>query len=476
VKSSDGVVKVTVTRGGGSSGAATVSYVTANGSAVSGVDYTQKSGSLSWNDGETDAKSFSVPITGASSSSGATNKTFSVALSQVSGGTLGTPSAATVTIAPSSDASGSSLSVSVSGNHLVDGSGKTVQLRGVSVSALEFIPVQGWSAANPWGAQTGDATPNWNTIKTWKVNTVRIPLNEASWLGYQCSDASGAMRDPDPGHNYQATVKAAVSDATAAGLYVILDLHWTAPGTFCPLAQNPMADADNSIAFWTSLAGTFKSYPNVLFELFNEPFLFWMTSGADPWKVLRDGGTFTQYVTGSNSVYTASHTWQSAGMQQMLDAIRATGATNVVLVGAPTWSQDLSQWVTYKPTDALNQLAAVWHAYPDSGIVGAVAAALPKLGAVAFTWAGSVLSAGVPLVITETGDHNASGTAGAPFVSTLLPWADKAGASYLGWTWDVWGDNDNVLIKDKGGTPSDGFGVYFQQHLACLADGNTSCP
>jgi hypothetical protein len=365
--------------------------------------------------------------------------------------------------------------VKVAGNHLVDGAGATLQLRGVNVSGLEFIPVQGWSPSNPWGGQTGDPTPNWNTIKTWKVNSVRIPLNEASWLGYQCADATGATRDPDPGHNYQATVKAAVADATAAGLYVILDLHWTAPGNFCPLAQNPMADADHSLNFWTSLAGTFKAYPNVLFELFNEPFFYWLGTGADAWTVLRDGGTFTQYVTGSSSQYTTSYTWHSAGMQQMLDAVRATGAANVVLVGAPTWSQDLSQWVAYKPTDPLNQIAAVWHAYPDSGVVGSSGASIPKLGTDAYTWGSNVLSAGIPLVLTETGDHNAAGTVGAPFVSKVLPWADRMGASYLGWTWDVWGNGDNVLIKDKAGTPTDGYGVYFQQHLVCVANGTGTC-
>jgi endoglucanase len=364
----------------------------------------------------------------------------------------------------------------VSGNHLVDGAGNTVQLRGVSVSGLEFIAAQGWSPANPWGGQTGDATPNWNTIKSWKVNTVRIPLNEASWLDYQCTDATGATRDPDPGHNYQSTVKTAVTQATAAGLYVILDLHWTAPGKFCPLAQNPMADADHSIDFWKSLAATFKDSSNVLFELFNEPFFYWMTSGSDPWTVLRDGGTFTQYVTGSASQYTANYTWQSAGMQQMLDAVRGTGATNVVLVGAPSWSQDLSEWVSFKPTDPLSQVAAVWHAYPESGVVGSAEASVPKLGTDAYTWGDNVLKAGIPLVLTETGDHNASGTVGAPFVSKVVPWADQVGASYLGWSWDVWGDTDNVLIKDAAGTPTDGYGVYFQKHLLCVASGTTSCP
>jgi len=358
---------------------------------------------------------------------------------------------------------------------LVDSSGKPVQLRGVNLSGLEFVAVQGWSPGNPWGGQTGDATPNWNAIKTWKVNSVRIPLNEASWLGYSCTDADGKTRDPDPGDNYQATAKSAVREATAAGLYVILDLHWSAPGKFCPLAQNPMADADHSIEFWKSVATTFKDYPNVLFELFNEPFFFWMVSGAEPWKVLRDGGTFTQYVTGSATRHTAQHTWQSAGMQQMLDAVRATGATNVVLVGAPSWSQDLSKWITYKPDDPLNQLAAAWHAYPESGKVGSAEASVPKLGTQAYSWAQSVLDAGIAVVITETGDHNAPGTTDAPFVSKLLPWAEKSGASYLGWTWNLWNHHDNVLIKDKAGTPTDGYGVYFRQHLLCLDHPTPPC-
>jgi len=162
-------------------------------------------------------------------------------------------------------------------------------------------------------------------------------------------------------------------------------------------------------------------------------------------------------------------------MQQMVDTIRATGATNVVLAGAPSWSQDLSQWVTWQPTDPLNQLAAVWHAYPDSGVVGSEGASRPKFGNDAWGWSQSVLDAGVPLVITETGDHNSPGSTSSPFVSKVLPWADKNGASYLGWAWDVWQNNDNVLIKDKSGTPTDGYGAYFHKHLLCVDGGSTTC-
>lgn len=363
----------------------------------------------------------------------------------------------------------------VSGNHFIDGQGRTLQLRGVNVSGLELVAVQGWSPSNPWAAMTGDSSPNWNAMKSWKINAVRIPLNEASWLGYRCADAFGKLRDPDPGHNYHATVRTTVDDATSAGLYVILDLHWTAPKNFCPLTQNPMADADNSIKFWTQIATQFKNQPNVAFELFNEPFFFWMRWGEKDWRVLRDGGEFTSYASGEGSRYQISYDWESAGMQQMLDAVRATGATNVVLIGAPSWCQDLSHWVEYKPNDPIRQIAAVWHAYPNSSTVGDPKAAEPKFGTVAYQWVQGVLNSGYPVAITEFGDHNAPGTRSAPFVSRLLPWADKVGASYLGWTWDVWQEHDNVLITDKNGTPSNGYGEYVKAHYICLARGNANC-
>jgi hypothetical protein len=327
-----------------------------------------------------------------------------------------------------------------------------------NVSGLEFVAVQGWDAADPWGG----GAPNFGAIKTWKSNTVRLPLNEASWLGYTCVDGTGASRNPDPGGNYKATVQKAVSEATAAGLYVILDLHWTAPKNFCPLAQNPMADTDNSLSFWTSIATTFKRFPNVLFEMFNEPYLYWITGSETDWAVLMQGGTETQYVTGNGAAYTANYTWHVAGMQQML-------------IAGVTWAQDLSHWVANAPKDPLKQIAAVWHAYPDSGTVGDPKAALPKFGSVAYTYTQSVITAGYPVLITEFGDHNVAGTLSSPFVSNLLPWADAHGASYTGWSWNAWGDHDNILIKDDTGTPSDGYGVYTKAHYLCAITGSSNC-
>ena len=369
-----------------------------------------------------------------------------------------------------------SLKVSVSGDHFVDATGKTLQLRGANVSGLEFVAVQGWDPANPWGGQAGPTTPNFTAMKSWDINVVRLPLNEASWLGYTCVDATGASRDPDPGHNYQATVIQAVADATAAGLYVIIDLHWTAPKNFCPLAQNPMADADNSLNFWKSVATQFKGNANVMFELFNEPYVYWLATPNTEWQTEMQGGSITQYVTGASSPYQVAYTWKVASMQDMLNTVRATGATNPVLVAGVNWAGDLSEWLANKPTDSLHQIAAVWHAYPAYGTTfGTTAYTLPGGGATSYANAQSIISAGIPVIITESGDQDTAGTLGAPFESKLLPWADKAGASYLGWAWDVWQDASDVLIKDASGTPTDGYGTYFKQHLNCVATGSVTC-
>jgi endoglucanase len=334
-----------------------------------------------------------------------------------------------------------------------------VQLRGVNISALEFVAIgaPSWANRNPWGAQTGDPTPNWQAIKAWKANAVRLPLNEASWLGYSCVDRHGNSVNPDPWGNYQATIKQAVSEAVAAGLYVIVDLHWTAPSNLCPLSQDQLPDADHSIAFWTSLANTFKHNPAVIFDLFNEPYGASNDSPSD-WRMLRDGGPLS--VFSSDSGHSVLHVnWQAVGMQTLVNTVRATGATNIVMVAGLGGASDIANWLSYRPSDPLNQLALSWHAY--SGINTKDA-----------SYAAAVIAAGVPVIIGETGDKSANGTVSAPVISQVTSWADQNGASVLAWAWDRWNDSNgnpgtqNLLIKDAAGTPTDGEGVTFKAWLA----------
>ncbi len=475
-----GSVSVSVDRSGGSSGAVSVAYATANGTAAAGTNYTSTTGTLSWAAGDTSAKSILVPV--ASSPSFTGSKTFTVTLSAPTGGAnLGSVSTATVNITGGTTAvtTPSNLSVRVQGNHLIDAQGNPLQLRGVNLSGLEFVAVQGWSAQDPWGGQT----PNWSAIKAWKANVVRIPLNEDSWLGIDCIDTkSGAARSADPGKNYQATVSKAVDDATAQGFYVILDLHWVAPGKYCAMMQLPMADADNSLNFWTSVANTYKSHANVMFELFNEPFItgdpHFTAEGNSTigWEYLELGLGGASF-TGFNDTDTAGgwddvkFNWQGASYQAMINAVRATGATNVVIAGSLDWSQDLSGWLVNHANDPLHQLAASWHAYPTFGAAfGSAAETQPNHSPQVWTEAQGILDGGFPILVTEIGENCAAGTTSSPEVKNVTTWADARVVSVLGWTWDVWSSPgatqcEAVLILDSKGTPTPGFGQYFHDWM-----------
>jgi hypothetical protein len=376
------------------------------------------------------------------------------------------------------------LVVKVSGNHLVDGTGAVLQMRGVDVSGLEFVPIQDTSG-NPdyWGGQT----PNMKAIKAWHTTAIRVPLNEQSYLDQTCYQAGANGAKPvgqraDPLSKYRAVVKSIVDEATGLGMYVILDMHKNAPPAVLPggaapvqicsisSMQQEMADSPNSVPFWTAVANDYKTYPNVIFDLFNEPHLDnfnppagtfdYATAG---WKILRDGGA-GRIIYGNNQ--TLQQPWTSAGMQSMVDAVRATGATNVVMVSGLSWAQDLSRWLKYVPTDPLKQLALSWHAYPMFGkAFGTPEYNQPGLGSQAYQWAESILSAGYPIIVGETGDQSAAGTKQSPFLAILLPWADAHSVSVIGWGWNAWGMPSANLIKDPSGTPTDGYGQAFRDWM-----------
>lgn len=387
------------------------------------------------------------------------------------------------------------LAIHVDGNRLRNDSGDVVQLRGVGLMGMEYTAVGGWNPGNPFPTVVEST---WMALRNWRINAIRISLNETSYLGLKCVapftgpayDKPGIIIDADPGHNYKAKLKEVINRATQEGLYIILDLHTTAPDdalnsvdsitTQCATDYNPLPDKDHSIDLWREVATAYKVYPNVMFELFNNPYIdqwkYFKGNNLDAWKALRDGTLVNSYLPLWPTK--KSHLWKSAGMQEIVDAVRSTGARNVILTGGISRSSDLEHWVTYKTKDPINQIAAAWHAFPSKNTKWGDKC-YPHPGDWcddrAYTHAANITASGFPVIVSEFGDKNASGTIGAPFATKLLPQLDTMGISYLGWSFTVSGWPDNRLISDNDGTPSDGYGQYVQAHYLCRSTNSDSC-
>jgi hypothetical protein len=315
------------------------------------------------------------------------------------------------------------LSIGVSGNHLIDGSGQTIRLLGVNRSGTEYACIQGWGIFDGPNDATSVAA-----MAAWHINAVRIPLNEDCWL-----DING-VNPAYAGANYRAAIQSYVTLLHQYGLYAILDLHWNAAGTAQATGQQVMPDADHSPAFWSSVASLYKGDPAVLFDLYNEPHdISWSC-----WL---------------NGCSVGSPAWTTAGMQSLVDAVRATGATQPIMVGGLAWSNDLSGWLANKPADAANALVVSFHNYNfnacDPSCWNAIVAPL----------AGQV-----PVVTGELGENDCA----HGYIDQYMTWADAHGISYLGWTWDTWDcANGPALISNYDGTPT-AFGIGFRDHLASL--------
>ena len=292
--------------------------------------------------------------------------------------------------------------VRVQGNRLVDQAGREVVLRGVSHSGSEYTCVHGKGVFE--GTMDSSFVAG---LKSWKnLNAVRLPLNEDCWLGINGVGSGG--------DTYQDAYMKAVELLTSANIAVLADLHWTAPGTSKATGQQQLPDRDHAPKMWSEVATAFRNNPLVIFELFNEPFLGNSDAKAKDW------------ICWANGTQCSGIHFQPAGQAELLQSVRATGASNVVLMGGMAWSNDLSHWLEYAPymRDPIHQSAAVWHSYANN--------ACNRQSC----WDRTIKSVAdhVPVVVTEMGH-------GISWAQGLMKWIEIQGGtiSYLPWTWNTWG-------------------------------------
>jgi hypothetical protein len=347
---------------------------------------------------------------------------------------------ALVTVPAATALAGTLAPLSTTGNDIVR-LGRPFNFYGVNRDTLE------WGNAN-WGGCGGDGhftATDFAHIAAWHATAVRIPLSEADWLGRRCAAV-----------NYPALVDAAVAAANAQGLYAILDLHWSDVNGLAPCdlgcftGEQPMPDAD-SVRFWTQVAARYANRPGVIFDLYNEPH-------DVPWSCWRSGGcTVASSTPGAGS--TTSVRYTAVGMQTLLDAVRHTGATNLVLAAGLDWAYDLSGVVHGYALSATNvaydsHIYTHWHSTTAdwNRHVGIVAQSQP-------------------VTVTELGSTDCSATVTAPLLRYLsAPMGIAADRiSWAVWSWNSPGScSQPSLIADWRGTPVGGQGSLIHATMASL--------
>ena len=314
--------------------------------------------------------------------------------------------------------------LAVRGTRIVDGAGKPLTLVGATDYSLEFTC-------------SGDGHftfSDFQAMRTWGMNTVRITLSSAFWR-----DLDGSCPD------YANTVTAAVANAESAGLYVILTLQWDAPFSLpqdatSGGAQCPLPDATYDVRFWQDIAEIYQDDPRVIFDLFSEP------HDVD-WTEWEMGGL----ITSTCALYSIPRTYQAIGMPELASKVREIAPTNLIILSGAGWGYDLSGIEASGPAPLHNVLYGT-HPFNHSGGSQQASDWPRAFGATAAT---------LPVIATEFGAYDCQ----TGYIGQEIDYFKQLHMSFIAWAWTTGSCAVPSLLSSWSGTPSSPYGVYIQQQM-----------
>lgn len=259
--------------------------------------------------------------------------------------------------------------------------GKPTQLRGMSMF---------WSQ---WG--DGSKFYNEGTISTlvddWKINIIRAAM------GISTDDTDGYIHHPEVEKN---KIKTIVDAAIDKGIYVIIDWH----------SHHAEDELEEAKIFFAEMAQLYGNYPNVIYELYNEPLnVTW-------------GGVIKPYC------------------EAVIDTIRVHDPDNLIICGTRNWSQGVEEVATNMIVDT--NVAYTLHYYASThtqSLRDKSQRAIDK---------------GVPIFVTEYGTCEASGN-GVIDVNETRLWWDFLAKNDIGWcNWSVSNKNEaaSALVPGSSST------------------------
>lgn len=177
--------------------------------------------------------------------------------------------------------------LSVNINQLVDENGEPYQLRGMSTHGITWYPDY-------------VCEESFKELRdVWKVNCVRIAMYVDENNNSMCY-----MKNPELSEELMVE---GINLCLELGLYVIVDWHVLNPG-------DPSAYTEEAKVFFEKIATAYSEYPNIIYELCNEP----------------NGQT----ITWNDVIYPYC--------AEVLDVIRPIDDDAVIIAGTANWSQDIN--------------------------------------------------------------------------------------------------------------------------------------
>ena len=319
-------------------------------------------------------------------------------------------SALAVTLAAATQLQADPPELKTLGNQIVvKTTNERVRLAGVNLSGLEDNIDRNFM--NSLDVATG----------TWKANVFRLPVKNTYWFHSTI------------GPGYKAKVDALIERARQLNVYVILDLH--------NYEKARTADA----TFWTDAANRYKNNPVVLFGLLNEPH-------GTGWDIWRNGDS------------------EGPGMQGLLNAVRATGANNIVLAGGGEWGYNLSGIMPgfngltngYALTETTSGNGIVYdsHVYPWKSNIQL------NVGNASFLY---------PVLLGEFAHPGGTTFSGQSSFESDVTWVprmmDWVNTNNLHWTgWNFSNGSHPAMLVDWSYQPTSYWGEIARTHMQSYAD------
>ena len=261
----------------------------------------------------------------------------------------------------------------VKGVQLCDKKGEPIVLRGMSY---------GWH--NWWPRFYNENSVQW-LYKDWNVSVVRAAMGIEPPQGY-IQDPKGSVQK----------IKAVVDGAIKSGIYVIIDWH----------SHN--INLQEAKIFFEQMAKQYGSYPNVIYEIFNEP-------DQESWD---DVKTYSK---------------------ELIKLIRQYDPDNIILVGNPHWDQDI-HLVADSPLEGFSNLMYTVHFY---------AATHKQQLRDRCDYA---LKKGIPIFISESAGMESSGNGPLNEVewTRWIEWAEQNKISWVTWSISDKNETCSVLYPSAG--------------------------